>query len=135
MADAPLPNVTDPHTAPFWKAARENRLIAQRCPCCEAVQWPPKPNCTACLTELGEADWTEIARTGTVWSFLVYHRAFHPGFADRVPYNVAMVRLDAGPMFITNVTGGNDLAVGDRVTAAFEAESDEVTLVRFRRLD
>ncbi len=133
MANPPLPDVTDPLTALFWKAAREHRLIVQRCPCCEALQWPPKPNCTACLSDLGKADWTEIAQTGRVWSFLVYHRAFHPGFVDRVPYNVAMVRLDAGPMFISNVTGDNDLRVGDRVTAAFEPENGEATLVRFRR--
>lgn len=132
MADLPLPDVTVPLTAPFWQAAREHRLLAQKCSSCDAVQWPPKPNCTSCLAELGEEDWAEIAQTGTVWSFLVYHRAFDPGFKDKVPYNVAMVRLDAGPMFITNVVGGNDLRVGDRVTAAFEAESEEVTLVRFR---
>jgi len=135
MSDTPLPDVTDPLTAPFWKAAREHRLIAQRCPCCQAVQWPPKPNCTTCLTELGEADWTEIAQTGTVWSFLVYHRAFHPGFADKLPYNVAMVRLDDGPVMITSIVGTNEITVGQRVKACFDAVAPQTSLVRFRLVE
>jgi len=134
-ASIPLPDLDDPFTAPFWQAARERRLVMPHCRACGHVQWPPRKVCGGCLGPLDADNWQEIAQTGTIWSFVVYHRAFHPGFADRIPYNVAFVRLDAGPVVVTNITGGNNLAIGQRVTAQFEDETGNVTLVRFRRLD
>lgn len=135
MADLPLPDVANAVAAPFWRAAREHRLVVQRCPACEGLQWPPRPLCSSCLAPLADSDWTEVRPTGTVWSFVVYHRAFHPGFADKLPYNVAMVRLDDGPVMITNVAGGNDLEIGERVTARFDEVAPQVSLVRFGRAD
>ena len=36
-------------------------------------------------------------------SWVVFHRAFHPAFEDRLPYNVAVVELAEGPRMITNI--------------------------------
>ena len=36
---------------------------------------------------------------------MVYHTAYHPAFASRLPYTVAVVELDEGPRMISNVTG------------------------------
>lgn len=130
----PLPDLSDPFTAPFWQAARKHKLIMPHCHSCGHIQWPPRNVCSQCLATLAEDAWREVPQTGEIWSFVVYHRAFHPGFADRVPYNVALVRLDAGPLFVTNITGGNDLKIGERVTAQFETAQDEVILVRFRHM-
>lgn len=138
MADPvlpPLPDLDNPFTAPFWQAARERRLVMPHCPACSHIQWPPRPVCGGCLGELTADDWREIAQTGTIWSFVVYHRAFHPGFADVVPYNVAFVKLDAGPIFVTNIVDGNDLTIGENVTARFDDSGGNVTLVRFFRKD
>jgi len=57
-----------------------------------------------------------------------------PAFADEVPYNVALVQLDAGPRLITNIVGvrPEELRIGMRVVAAFEDVTPDVTLVRFR---
>ncbi|MFC3173715.1 Zn-ribbon domain-containing OB-fold protein [Novosphingobium bradum] len=131
MASIPLPALDRPLTAPYWAAAREQRLMVQQCNACQTRQWPPKPVCSTCLREMTADDWVEVEPTGTVWSFIVYHRAFHPGFADRLPYNVAMVRLDAGPMVITNVVDCEKPVIGQRVTARFCPEGDEAVLVRF----
>ena len=35
---------------------------------------------------------------------MVYHTAYHPVFAGRLPYTVAVVELDEGPRMISNVT-------------------------------
>jgi uncharacterized OB-fold protein len=126
-----LPNVDSPLTAPFWAAARERRLAMQRCGGCGDLRWPPKPVCPTCQRPATPEDWQEIPDTGEIWSFVVYHRAFYPSLEDKLPYNVAYIRLDAGPMFISNVVGTNDLAIGQRVKARFEAVTSEVTLVRF----
>lgn len=126
-----LPNVHSSLAAPFWAASRERRLVMQRCGACGAVSWPPKPVCPNCQRAATAEDWREIAHTGEIWSFIVYHRAFHPSLEGKTPYNVAYIRLDAGPMFVSNVVGTNDLAIGQRVKACFEDLTPEVTLVRF----
>jgi uncharacterized OB-fold protein len=131
MTEPLLPNVNSPLAAPFWAAAREGRLAMQRCGGCGDLRWPPKPVCATCQRPATPEDWQEIPDRGEIWSFVVYHRAFHPSLDGKLPYNVAYIRLDAGPMFISNVVGTNDLAIGQRVKARFEAVTSEVTLVRF----
>jgi uncharacterized OB-fold protein len=126
-----LPNVKSPLAAPFWEGARNRRLVMQRCGGCGALRWPPKPICPTCLRPGTPEDWQEIPDTGEIWSFAVYHRAFHPSLEDKLPYNVAYIRLDAGPMFISNVVGTNDLTIGQRVKALYDDVTPEVTLVRF----
>lgn len=126
-----LPNVSSPLAAPFWAAARERRLVMQRCGGCNEISWPPKPVCPNCQRPTTANDWRDIATTGEIWSFVVYHRAFHPSLEGRTPYNVAYIRLDAGPMFISNVVGADGLTIGQRVKARFEDVTPEVTLVRF----
>ncbi|MDX6470725.1 MAG: OB-fold domain, acyl-CoA-associated, partial [Gaiellaceae bacterium] len=55
-------------------------------------------------------------------------------FEDAVPYVVALVELDAGPRLIANVVdiAPSDVAVGMRVTAAFEPFAEGAALVNFR---
>ena len=127
-----LPNLSAPLTAPFWQATRNRRFVMQHCSGCGALRWPPKPVCPKCLRPGSDADWKEISDTGAIWSFIVYHREFHPSFAGKLPYNVVYIKLDAGPMFISNVIGTNDLSVGQRVKAYFDDVTPEVTLVRFQ---
>jgi uncharacterized OB-fold protein len=126
-----LPNPSSPLAAPFWAGARERKLVMQRCGGCGELRWPPKPICPTCLRRGSDEDWREIEQTGEIWSFAVYHRAFHPSLEGETPYNVVYIRLDAGPMFISNVAGTNDLAIGQRVKARFDDATPEVTLVRF----
>jgi uncharacterized OB-fold protein len=74
----PLPALDDPLTAPHWAAAREQRLAGRRCAACGALRWQPASICPECLTTGGE--WTDLAGTGTIWSYTVYHRAMNPAF-------------------------------------------------------
>ncbi len=51
-----LPDVDAPLTAPFWAAAREGRLVAQRCARCGALRFPPSEVCPEWLGM--QAEWT-----------------------------------------------------------------------------
>jgi uncharacterized OB-fold protein len=42
---------------------------------------------------------------GTIYTFAVYHVAYHPGFKEDLPYVVAVVALDEGPHLLTNIVG------------------------------
>ncbi len=102
----------------------------QRCEQCGALRWTPRDTCPECLTPGGT--WSEIETGGVIWSFVVYHRAFHPSFADAVPYNVALVQLDAGPVAVTSIQAPNgELEIGRRVHVVFDDVTPDVTLVRF----
>jgi uncharacterized OB-fold protein len=133
VSSAPLRPVPtpSPHSAPFWEAARQHRLVIQRCRRCGTLQHYPRPWCTTCLHE--DLDWVESPGRGTVYSFTVVRRTAHPAFAARVPYVYALVDLDEGPRFTTNVVGCpvDDVAVGMRVRARFEDVDDATAVVVF----
>jgi uncharacterized OB-fold protein len=75
-----------------------------------------------------------VPPTGVVWSYAVYHRAFHPSFRDDVPYVVVAVELDDGPMLIARSADGHGHrpAIGSRVVGAFDPVTPEVTLLRWK---
>jgi uncharacterized OB-fold protein len=88
-------------TQPFWAAVQERRLLMPRCDACGAVSFPPTVACKVC--EAQAFTWTEMSGNGSVYSFVVYHRVYHPAYADKVPYVVAVIDLDEGPRIISNV--------------------------------
>jgi uncharacterized OB-fold protein len=66
-----------------------------------------------------------------LYSWVIYHVAFHPEFRDRLPYNVALVELDEGPRMITNIVDDNELLTAHaRVT--FVKPDAAAPLARFR---
>jgi len=124
----PLPDIDEPLTAPFWAAALESRLTAQRCPRCAALRWPPLPICPECLASGG--DWTDLTGLGTLWSYAVYHRAMHPAFAGSVPYTVAMIDLPEGLTMIGQLADTPcGLHIGQPVQATFQPATPDVTLI------
>jgi len=132
----PLP-IPDYDTQPFWDATREHRLVAQQCGNCKTWRWPPRSVCPACHSD--QVEWRALPGTGTVRSYVVMHRAFHPAFADEVPYVVANVVLDGAEgkvVLSSNLVGvpSEEVQVGQRVEVFFEDASPELALPMFRLL-
>jgi uncharacterized OB-fold protein len=129
-APVSLAPVGDQLTAPFWAAARRGRLVIQRCGSCGELRWPPLAGCPECRGR--DATWDEVDPSGTIWSFVVYHRAFTAELKDEIPYTVVMVELDDGPYLLGRfVDAGRPPVIGDRVVAQF-VEIDGVPSVRWR---
>lgn len=108
----------DKITESWWNGTRERRLLIQRCAACEHVQHYPRSTCTACgSTSLSDV---EASGRGAVYSFTVVHRAPHPAFEP--PYVVALVRLDEGPLLMSNIAGSppEDLRCDMPVTLVWE---------------
>jgi uncharacterized OB-fold protein len=131
MSEPILPQINDVNR-PFWAACRAGELCLQRCCTCSRVRYPPAPICPNCLGV--EVEWEAMSGRGTIFSFMIFRRAYHPAWADRVPYNVALIELEEGPRMISNVIDvePDALRVGQHVGAVFEAVSDEVAVPRFR---
>ena len=75
----------------FWEQAREGRLACRRCSRCGVLQHPPMPLCAHCLSD--ELETAVLSGRGIVYAFTSVERVFHPGFADRLPYTLALVEL------------------------------------------
>ena len=101
-ATLPIPRPSK-ETEPFWNAAKEHRLVMPRCEGCARYAFPPTVACVACGSE--QFTWVDVSGYGKVFSFVVYHRVYHPAFRSKVPYVVAVIELDEGPRIISNVVG------------------------------
>jgi len=90
-------------SAPFWEACRCHRLQVQQCAACGWMRWPPAFLCPRCHGK--DSRWQACSGKGRVYSYVVYHKAFHPAFEGDVPYVVAIVALDEGPCLVSNIVG------------------------------
>lgn len=120
--------------APFWEGAGEHRLVLQRCQACGRFQMPPEWICHRC--HHFELEWEEVEGTAVVHSWMRVHNAAHPALADHVPYLVVVVEVTSADnvKLLGNLLGDpdQDVAIGDRVTVAFE-DHDDATLVQWRK--
>lgn len=123
----PLP-AANAETLPWWEAAREHRLVAQKCSGCGSMRHPPGPICPECSS--ADSEWTELAGTGTVYTYTVVHQQFVP--AD-VPYVVVAVDLPEGIRIVSNLVDAdpNQLEIGLPVTLVWEDMGPELAMPRF----
>jgi uncharacterized protein len=130
---APIVPAPSALTAFFWDGARQGRLLIQQCTNCGKYQHPPEPICHHCLSfDLGHG---EVSGRGTVYTYEIAMQAFHPYFADKIPYVIGVVELDEQPglKLLTNLVDFPDgaLAVGARVQVTFHPLTDEFSLPVF----
>lgn len=136
MADykKPLPTPTY-NTKPFWEAAKQHKLIIQRCRNCGTRVFYPRDVCPGrdCLG-IGTLEWMECTGKGFVYSFTISMQPQHPAFNDDVPYVFGIVELDEGVRMTTNIINipPQELKVGQRVEVVFDDVTDEFTLVKFQ---
>ncbi len=128
----PLPS-PDPDTKEFWAACQKHKLIIQRCLSCKTLRWPPRPNCPFCTSP--KMQWEGVSGKGTVYSYVVFRRAFLASFAKDIPFVMAIVELEESPRvrLLSNIVGCAPEAVhiGMRVNAVYEDVTPEVTLFKF----
>lgn len=127
----PLPE-PDGELAPFLAAAKEHRLVVQRCDGCGVLRFPPRELCSRCLGTA--ATWVDVSGRGEIFSFNVMHQVYHPAFASEVPYAVVVVKLDEGPKITSNLVDHplDRIRIGLPVEAVYRRMSDDVTLPMFR---
>lgn len=116
----------------FWDNTRAGKLSVQKCDVCGHLHFPGSPVCPRCLSEV--QSWTEVSGRGTLLSWVRFHRAYWDGFRAELPYLVALVGLEEGPMLMTNIVDAppEGLTIGASVTAVFEQVDDQLTLPKFR---
>ena len=133
MADynKPLPVINDLNR-PHWEGARNHEFLIQRCTHCGHLSFPPMPNCDNCLST--DLEWVRADGKGTVFSYIVYHQGWLPGYKDEIPYNVAIIELSEGVRLINNVVGipNEKIEVGMPVQVTFEDINSDITIPKFK---
>lgn len=125
----PTPN---PGTAPYWKAAREHRLLLPRCQDCGKFHSYPRSLCPYCSSP--KLEWTECSGRGFIYSYTEVFRAPSKAFAAEVPYVIAIIELEEGPHLMTRLLAADSesVRIGQAATVAFEDLDDEISLPVFR---
>lgn len=123
----------NPDNAFWFEAAREHRLVIQRCSACKSLRHPPGPCCPQC----GSFDWdaVEASGNGHVYTYVVNHHPRHPAFD--YPLVVAVIELAEGTRLITNMTGvaPEDVEVGMPVVLDWIDPDPDLSLPVFRPAD
>ncbi len=125
----PLPTITV-EQAPFWEAARAERLILQKCGACGRHQHYPRIVCRHCQSH--DLSWQESTGAGAVFTFSTVYRSPGP-FVDDVPYITAVVELEEGARMYTRIVECDPqrVAIGMKVRPKFVPQNDVVTFVYF----
>lgn len=135
MSEAEVAAFPTPDEGPLWKsfwdATRKGHLLYMRCIRCNNAFLPARGECPNCLSP--NPQWERASGWARLISWIVYHRAPHAAFNQRVPYTVAIVELDEGPRMITNIVGVEDpesLRIEQRLSLRIEQEAG-VAVPRF----
>ncbi|WP_433622148.1 Zn-ribbon domain-containing OB-fold protein [Nocardia sp. CA-120079] len=115
----PLPDLSEPDTAPFWAATKSHRLIYQVCTSCGEAVFHPRRHCGACGS--AEPQWHESAGRGTVYSYTVIRQHGRPYFRDKLPYALGFIDLDEGFRMLAEIDAPlQRIHVGLRVIVGWE---------------
>ena len=132
MADGPVPKPV-PETAPFWDAAKDERLLIQRCNSCGRHYFYPRPFCPHCASD--DVAWDEVSGRGRLVSYVINYRPLPPAEGAQV---IALVQLEEGVRLLTNIVDAvpepEALTLDAPVTVAFQPRG-EFKLPVFRLVD
>ena len=114
-----------PETEAFQTHAGEGRFVVPRCASCGRWHWYPRALCPFCFSD--DLKWEAASGQGTVYSYTVMRRA-------KPVYCIAYVRLDEGPVMMTNIVDVpmDEVRIGMPVQVVFEATVNGQLVPMFR---
>jgi uncharacterized OB-fold protein/acyl dehydratase len=114
----------------WWEGVARGELLIQKCSACGELRHPPRPMCGSCRS----LAWETIASQGkgTIYSYVVMHHPKIPGYD--YPLAVAVIDLDEGTRFVSNIVGcdPSEVRIGMRVEMEMEAVDEAWSLPVFR---
>lgn len=111
------------HRTRLGRALSNNQLqaslVLQQCEDCNTIQYPPREVCKHCLSDA--LTWRAVDDRGEVLASSSLHNSLEPYYQERLPWELASVKLDAGPVAL--VHNGSGYRAGDRVRVVSERDA------------
>jgi len=81
-----------------------------------------------------ETEWIVASGKGQVYTFAVYHLAYHKAFENDLPYVTTIVELEEGPHILTNMVGcsPDEVRCDMPVEVTWEDVTREFSLPKFK---
>jgi uncharacterized OB-fold protein len=119
-------------TRGYWEGTLAEELRIQTCNACGNRQVPWGPCCTRCLSQ--DLSFEKASGRGSVFSFTVVRQAIHPDFSGQVPYVIADIELEEGPIMTSNVTDCplEEVRIGMPVELWFDKELEDAFHTKLR---
>jgi uncharacterized OB-fold protein len=116
----------------FFQWHEQGELRIQRCDDCGRYLHPPRVTCPGCHSR--SLGWQLMSGNGTVFSWIVNHRAMTAETAALGVYVSALVQLAEGPRLLTRLldVDPSEVVAGMPVTVAFEADTQGTLRAMFR---
>ena len=133
--DKTLPE-PDERTEPYWRAAKEHKLAFQRCQHCGYYNHPPTVVCPGCNNPEPSFEFEAVSGKGKLTGWTIMRDAFLPGFAEDLPFVIAMVEFpeQEGLRIVAKLLDGPEasLRLGAPIQIVFEDVTPEVTLPQIK---
>jgi uncharacterized protein len=125
----PAPAITEDNLF-YWEAARDGRLVAQRCGSCGRLRHPPRAACPHCQSL--EVEIAELSGDGEIYSYALLWHPRSPRFA--YPVIAILVDLAEGIRVVSNLVGAEpgDARIGLPVTVEFQPCEGDLAVPVFR---
>ena len=94
---------------PFWDAIDAGTFVLARCTC--GTYYARLQACLQCGADANALTWVPVSGRGSVRTFVVFDKPYHPYFEERLPYVVAVVTLEEGPEITTNIVDSDVSAI------------------------
>jgi uncharacterized OB-fold protein len=127
----PLPTISG-ETKPYWDHCRRGQLLVQKCDICGEYQFYPRGICANCWSN--DIQWITSSGKGTVWTFTVTYQNGTTGFAEDVPYVLALVELEEGVRMFTNIVecDPRSVTIGMPVEVTFVQATNQISVPYFK---
>ena len=127
----PLPEIT-PVSKPFFRAAKEHKLLIQRCKDCGKNIFYPKSLCPHCLSS--NLEWFESKGKGRVYSYTIVEAGAPEAFQAAVPYVLCVVDLEEGVRMLSWIVDCNyeDVKCDMDVVVTYRDLTEDIALPMFR---
>jgi len=131
LPEKPVPGI-NPWAEPFWKGAREKKLMVQRCKDCKKHIFYPRIYCPFCFSD--KMEWVKVSGKGKIYSYTVVQNNPPSAFMKDLPFVIAIIKLDEGVQMLTNIVGCDpqQIKCDMPVEVTFEKYNDEITLPKFK---
>lgn len=117
--------MSDQSVPMLWRRIKHvYNLVGRHCRNCDTKYFPPVPLCTKCRRKSDLIDF-QLSGLGKIYSYTIVEDP-PSGFKDLAPYVLAIVRLDEGPLVLSQIVDvdQDNLKIGMSVQVAFRRIGD-----------